>query len=147
MSLIIESRPFGKIEISEKQVITFPEGLLGFEDYTSFALIEENDETPFKWLQSLQEPDLAFVVIQPDLFLEEYKPMLTKEDLLEIDITDATDSLTFLIVTIPPKHPEEMTANLQGPVIINAKKKKAKQYISRNDSHVIRKRIIDAGAA
>lgn len=64
----IQSKPFGKIKVSERQLIKFPEGLLGFGGYKSFALIEEDEESVFKWLQSIDEVDLAFVVIPPSLF-------------------------------------------------------------------------------
>jgi flagellar assembly factor FliW len=78
MTKEIETKPFGKMQIDERQILNFPEGILGFEKYNEFALIEENQESPFKWLQSLNEIDLAFIVIQPDLFAPDYKPALAK---------------------------------------------------------------------
>ena len=142
MSKEIETRPFGKMQIDEKQILHFPEGLLGFEEYTNFALIEENDETPFKWLQSLDDKDLAFIVIQPALFAPEYKPLLDKEEISQIEISDINESLLMVIVTIP-QDPNMMTANLQGPILINPKIKKAKQFISRDEKHPVRKLILE----
>lgn len=142
MSKEIETRPFGKIQIDEKQILHFPEGLLGFEEYTNFALIEENDETPFKWLQSLDDKDLAFIVIQPAFFAPDYKPLLDKEEISQIEISDLNESLLMVIVTIP-QDPQMMTANLQGPILINPKIKKAKQFISRDEKHPVRKLILE----
>ncbi len=142
MSREIETRPFGKMQIEEKQILHFPEGLMGFEEFTNYALIEENDETPFKWLQSLDDKNLAFIVIEPFLFEPNYKPQLDKEEIAQIEISDISESLLMVIVTIP-QDPNMMTANLQGPILINPKIKKAKQYISRDEKHPVRKLILE----
>ena len=143
MTKEIETKPFGKMVIDERQILDFPDGILGFENYTQFALIEENQESPFKWLQSLTEIDLAFIVIQPDLFAPDYKPVLAKEDLDGIDLASLDEAVVMTIVTIPNDNPQKMTANLQGPVVINPKNGKAKQFISKNENHPVRKMILD----
>jgi flagellar assembly factor FliW len=145
MNKEIETRPFGKMQIDEKQILHFPEGLLGFEQYTNFALVEENEETPFKWLQSLDDKDLAFIVIQPVFFVQNYKPVLDKEELSQIEIEDLNETLLMVIVTIP-ENPELMTANLQGPILINPKNKIAKQFISRDETHPVRKLILETSS-
>lgn len=139
----IQTKPFGKMQIDERQILNFPEGILGFEKYTEFALIEENQESPFKWLQSLSEVDLAFIVIQPNLFAPDYKPALAQDDLEGIQLSDLDEAVVMTIVTIPNDNPQKMTANLQGPVIINPKNRKAKQFISKNENHPIRKLILE----
>ena len=143
MTKEIETKPFGKMQIDERQILNFPEGILGFEKYNEFALIEENQESPFKWLQSLNEIDLAFIVIQPDLFSPDYKPALGQEDLDLINLSSLEEALIMTIVTIPNDNPQMMTANLQGPVIINPKTRAAKQCISKNENHPLRKLILE----
>lgn len=143
MTKEIETKPFGKMVIDERQILDFPDGILGFENYTQFALIEENQESPFKWLQSLTELDLAFIVIQPDLFAPDYKPVLGQEDLDGIGLVSLDEAVVMTIVTIPNDNPQKMTANLQGPVVINPKNGKAKQFISKNENHPVRKMILD----
>ena len=143
MTKEIETKPFGKMVIDERQILDFPDGILGFENYTQFALIEENQESPFKWLQSLTELDLAFIVIQPDLFAPDYKPVLGQEDLDGIGLVSLDEAVVMTIVTIPNDNPQKMTANLQGPVVINQKNGKAKQFISKNENHPVRKMILD----
>lgn len=143
MTKEIETKPFGKMQIDERQILNFPEGILGFEKYNEFALIEENQESPFKWLQSLTEIDLAFIVIQPDLFAPDYKPALGQEDLDLINLSSVEEALVMTIVTIPNENPQMMTANLQGPVIINPKTRAAKQCISKNENHPLRKLILE----
>jgi flagellar assembly factor FliW len=137
------SKPFGKITIAPEQILSFPDGLLGFESYREFALIEETAESPFKWLQSVQEQSLAFIVIQPELFLDEYKPLIPEDELEEVGLHSPEDSLKFLIVTIPRENPQEMTANLQGPILINKKTRLARQFISRDDRHPVRYKMFE----
>ncbi|TGL60996.1 flagellar assembly protein FliW [Leptospira sarikeiensis] len=140
----IHSKPFGKIEISERQLVNFPEGLLGFGGYKKFALIEEDEESVFKWLQSIDEVDLAFVVIPPSLFKKEYKPLLSQEELSQIGLQDVSEALTLVIVTIPNDDPASMTANLQGPILINKKDLTGRQFVSRNEIHSVRERILES---
>ncbi|MCZ8238940.1 MAG: flagellar assembly protein FliW [Leptospiraceae bacterium] len=140
------TKPFGKIEIYPEQILNFEDGLLGFETYNKFALIEENEESPFKWLQSVQEQGLAFIVIQPYLFIDDYKPSIPNEELSEIGLEKFEEALVFVIVTIPLENPNEMTANLQGPILINKKNSKAKQFISRDDKHPVRYKMIEGQA-
>lgn len=143
MTKEIETKPFGKMVIDERQILDFPDGILGFENYTQFALIEENQDSPFKWLQSLTELDLAFILIQPDLFAPDYKPVLGKEELDGIQLASLEEAVVMTIVTIPNDNPQKMTANLQGPVVINPKNRKAKQFISKNENHPVRKMILE----
>ncbi|MDV6237704.1 flagellar assembly protein FliW [Leptospira ellisii] len=146
MGIEIQTKPFGKIQISEKQILAFPEGLLGFEDYKKFALIEEEEESVFKWLQSIEEVDLAFVVIPPSLFKKEYKPLIPEQELQTIGIGEIKESLTLVIVTIPGEDPASMTANMQGPILINKDTLLGKQFISRNEAHSVREKILESAA-
>lgn len=144
MSLKIHTKPFGTISVDPKQILKFPQGLLGFESFNEFALIEESAESPFKWLQSTQESGLAFILIQPEMFLNVYNPIISQEEVKDIGLSDLKDGIIFLIVTIPHDNPKGMTANLQGPILINAKDGLGKQCISRDENHPIRKSIIDS---
>ncbi|AXR60024.1 flagellar assembly protein FliW [Leptospira mayottensis] len=146
MGIEIQTKPFGKIQISEKQILSFPEGLLGFEDYKKFALIEEEEESVFKWLQSVEEVDLAFVVIPPSLFKKKYKPLIPEQELQGIGITEIEDGLMLVIVTVPGEDPALMTANMQGPILINKETLLGKQFISRNESHSVREKILASAA-
>ncbi|MCB1176752.1 MAG: flagellar assembly protein FliW [Leptospiraceae bacterium] len=140
----IDSKPFGKISIDESQILSFPAGILGFEDFTKFALIEEADDSVFKWLQSLDQVDLAFILIQPELFLSDYKPIIPKTELESIGLTSVDDSLKMVIVSIPGDDISSMTANLQGPIIINKSTHVGRQFISRDESHSVRKKILES---
>jgi len=141
-SRTLKTKVLGSGVIEPEQVLDFPEGLYGFREFTEFALLEENPENPFKWLQSTQEPGLAFIIIQPELIMTDYLPDIAREELASIDIASPDEALVFLIVTIPENQPEKMTANLQGPILINRETKKSRQAISMDESHVVRLSIL-----
>lgn len=138
----LKTKPFGEIEVDESQEITFPEGLFGFEQYKKFYLLE-NPDSPFLWLQSSEEPSLAFILIDPLQFKSDYKLEISEEDYKSIEIEDKEKELIDFVIVTVPRNPEKMTANLQGPVIINIKKKLGKQAISLREDYTVRCPIIE----
>lgn len=124
---------FGTIDISEKEIIKFPEGLYGFEKETEFVLLpfNPNVESPMEWMQSLKSSHLAFVVTDPFLYLPDYKLKLSEEDKKRVKLQGDDKFLTRAIVTIPENY-SEMTANLIAPLIINKGKGVAKQFVLTN---------------
>jgi flagellar assembly factor FliW len=135
-----KTKPFGEIEVDERQKISFPYGILGFENLRSFVLLDAT-QPPFYWLQSLEEPEVAFVLIDPTFFRPDYSPDLNPEDLEEIEITSLEDELVLAIVTIP-ENQELMTANLQGPIIVNKQSKLGRQCITANSRWLVRHYIL-----
>lgn len=143
MSITIKSKPYGEIEIDEKQVIDFYDGLLGFDYIKKFALIDVDEQkSPFKWLQAMDEPALAFVVIQPEDFMAEYKLVVSQSDLDAVEASEKESLVVLAIVTIP-ENPSDMTANLQGPIIVNPEKKLGRQAISLSDKYHVRHKILE----
>ena len=124
----VDTKAFGLIDVDEKLKIKFPQGLFGFEDYTDYVLLADEDHKPFYWLQSVNIKEIAFILIDPFLFRKDYEANITDEELAEIGITSPEDIVIYVIVTIPPDG-TPMTANLQGPIIINNKSAAAKQAI------------------
>jgi len=124
----VNTKAFGLIDVDEKLKLKVPQGLFGFEDYVEFVLLADEEHKPFYWLQSLDEKEIAFVLIDPFLFRKDYEANITDEELAEIGIVSAEDVVIYVIVTIPPDG-SPMTANLQGPIVINDKKMTAKQAI------------------
>ncbi|MCX7788605.1 MAG: flagellar assembly protein FliW [Spirochaetes bacterium] len=141
----IVTKAYGPLEIDERQVIQFPYGLIGFEQFKVFALLDASQQ-PFYWLQSLDVPEIAFVLINPLVFRPDYTPDVAEEDLEDLQLEKPDDLLVFCIVTIP-ENQNRMTANLQGPVLINRKKKIGRQSISLNPSWKVKHVILDELAA
>jgi len=138
----IKTKPFGEIEVDEEQEITFAEGLFGFEKYKKYYLLE-NKNSPFLWLQSSEEPSLAFILIDPNQFKNDYELKISEDDYKSINIKDKkNDMIDFVIVTVP-NNPKKMTANLQGPIIINVKEKIGKQAISLIEDYTVRCPLLD----
>lgn len=127
----VKTKANGIVNVAEKQLVTFPEGLLGFEKYTKFALIDSEYE-PFIWLQSTEESNLAFLMIDPFLICSDYEADIDDSALRNIGVDSAEDIIIMTLVTIP-KDGSAITANFLGPVVINKKNRKCLQVIL-NDS-------------
>ncbi|HNW29715.1 MAG TPA: flagellar assembly protein FliW [Spirochaetota bacterium] len=143
MGIKIKTRPFGEIEVREQQIIDFPDGILGFDDVRKFVLLDAHDEnSPLKWLQAFDEPDLAFVIIRPVDFMREYELVVSMNDIEAVGAETAENLIVFAIVTIPT-NPSDMTANLQGPIIVNPEKRLGRQAISLSDRYSVRHKILE----
>ena len=139
------TKPYGEIEVDERQVLTFPNGLLGFEGQRRWALIDST-QAPFLWLQSLEDPNLAFVLLTPDFFRPDYALDLSEMDRECLANPDDDDLLVFAICTIPEDQ-SRMTANLQGPVVINRKAGLGRQTIQASPQWKVRHLILEELAA
>ena len=123
----IETKTMGAVEITDAQIITMPDGFYGFEHYTSFALLD-SEQPPFFWMQSIEDKNLAFIVIDPFLFRPDYELDIDDNTLSKIDAKSPENILVFALVTIPVDG-KPITANLQGPLVINKENKKGLQVI------------------
>ena len=113
----VRTKAYGEIEVEDKQLVQFPRGLFGFEELRDFVILDATQQ-PFYWLQSVDRVEVAFVLIDPMFFRRDYSPGVDPAELEEIGIDSPEDMLVFSIVTIPPSA-QRMTANLQGPLILN----------------------------
>ena len=141
MTMKIRSKAYGDMEISDRQRIIFPRGIFGFEELREFALLD-SAQPPFYWLQSLQRVEIAFVLIDPRFFRPDYAPDVDSAELEEIEIKTPEDMLLFAIVTIP-EDSSRMTANLQGPLLINRRTSVGRQSISTNPQWGVRHIILE----
>jgi len=140
----VETKAFGPIEVDERQKIHFPSGILGFEDLKDYALMDA-PQAPFYWLQSLEMPEIAFVLIDPQVFRPDYRLEVDPAEMEEIGLDDGSaergEILVFAIITIP-EEASQMTANLQGPIIINKDEKIGRQAISTNPRWQVRHGVL-----
>jgi flagellar assembly factor FliW len=102
--------------------------ILGFEDLRDFVLLTGETDAPFWWLQSIQEPAVAFVVTDPYFVKPDYKPLISRDDCDFLDIAKEEDIALLAIITIRT-NPKQITANLKAPILINAATRKANQII------------------
>jgi flagellar assembly factor FliW len=118
---------FGEIDIDESKIIDMRGGILGFEHLKKYV-IHTDDNNPFWWFQSLDDGAIAFVVINPYSAKADYEPMISDNDVKLLEIEGAEDVVLLAILTIR-QNPFSVSMNLRAPIVINAKKKIAKQIV------------------
>jgi flagellar assembly factor FliW len=118
------------LEVKPDNIVHLPLGLLGFEDHKQYVLLAQAEETPFLWLQMLEAPHQAFLVIPPTHVSADYQPELGQEDVEFLGLEDPEDAWVLNIVTLRPSG--EATVNLKGPIVLNRKTLKGKQVIPLN---------------
>jgi flagellar assembly factor FliW len=123
----VVTKAYGLIDVDERQKITFSAGLLGFESCKNYVLLDA-ERQPFYWLQSVDLEQVAFILVNPFLFRPDYELDISDEELGEIDISSPEKALIFSIVTIPAGG-GPMTANLQGPLVINRELRLGRQAV------------------
>jgi flagellar assembly factor FliW len=138
--MTIHTSRFGIISITADDIINFPEGLLGFNELHRFVLLDDPADEIFAWLQSCEEPGIAFPLLEPELFAANYKVQLTKHDLEILGLKTQDGVRTFSIITIP-NDPTMMTANLKAPIVINVATRMARQCVLQDNSLAIREAI------
>jgi flagellar assembly factor FliW len=126
-SVKIATKAYGLIDVDERQRISFPLGLLGFEPLKEYVLLDA-ERQPFYWLQSLDVEQIAFILINPFLFRPDYELDINDEELQDIGLSGPEKALIFAVVTIPSDG-GPMTANLQGPLVINRDTRTGKQAV------------------
>ncbi len=129
------TRLFGEIEIDESKIITFEDGIIGFPDMKKFTLIfdEEKEGRPsISWLQSMDEPEIAFPVMDPLFVCETYNPSVEEELLKNLGIIKE-DNLYVLVTVTVPQNIKELAVNLKAPIVINTDTRKASQIIVEDD--------------
>ena len=129
------TRLFGEIEIDESKIITFEDGIIGFPDMKKFTLIfdEEKEGRPsISWLQSMDEPEIAFPVMDPLFVCDTYNPSV-EEELLKNLGTIKEDNLYVLVTVTVPQNIKELAVNLKAPIVINTDTRKASQIIVEDD--------------
>lgn len=144
--MLVKTRYFGEIDLDEEKVITFENGLAGFEQYTKYTILYDSEKEvrpAISWLQSLEEKDLAFPVIDPITVKEDYNPIISEELIAPLGELNDENLVVLLVLTVP-SDVKNVTANLKAPLIINADTKKGLQFVVENADYEIRYRVYDA---
>ena len=138
--MIIQTKAFGQVEITDDKIITFPGGIIGFPDMKRFTLLHDEERGVYagiRWLQSLDEPGFAMTVLDPLIVKEDYNPEI--DDELLAGIGEVTlDNLLVLVTVRVPSDLKQMSVNLQGPIIINVEERRACQIIVDADTYPVR---------
>lgn len=138
----VKTSRFGEIEVKKADVIELPSGLIGFPELKEFVLLDHDKDSPFKWLQSLDDGSIAFVLINPLLFKADYEVEVTEAEVSDLSLENEDDAVISVIVTMPT-NPQQMTANLKAPLIFNLKNRLGKQIILNANIYTPRHNIME----
>lgn len=142
--MVVKTKLFGEIDLADDKVLTFEQGLIGFESLKKFGILYdlESGNKRVSWLQSLDEPMLAFPIIDPFLVKEDYNPQISDASLALLGEV-IEENLSVLVTLTVPKEVEKMSCNLRAPLIINTETRKGAQIITENQEYPIKFFIYD----
>ncbi|NLH49777.1 MAG: flagellar assembly protein FliW [Myxococcales bacterium] len=127
-NIVVESTRFGRLEVHSDKVIHLLGGLLGFPKSQRFVMLDHDKDSPFKWLQSMDEPFLAVPVTDPKVFFPDYHIRIKRDELATLRVTSAEELVVMVVLSLRTD-PADMTANLKGPIIIHAQKLIGRQVV------------------
>jgi flagellar assembly factor FliW len=130
----VHTRQFGELDINEQEIITFPQGIPGFEDYQRYTFIQSEESLPFVFLQSADNGELCLILTNPFPFMPEYDFKLSPSAQKELDIQEASDVTVWSVVSIREQL-SQATLNLLAPIIVNVRNRQARQVILHNTDY------------
>jgi len=139
----VQTTRFGTVEVDAERVITFDTGLLGFADFQRYVLLQPDDDAVFFWLQSCDDPALAFVVTDPALWVADFEATIRREQMEELGLENIEDAQVFVIVN---RYDRSLTANLQGPIVVNSVSRRAVQLVLADRRWTTRHEIVQLEA-
>ena len=145
--MLVKTRFFGEVDIEDEKILTFDNGIMGFEDMKRWTLIydiEKGSEGPISWFQSLDMAELALPVINPYTVTAVDEPVVEDELLKPLGEFKDEELVTFLTITIPSEDPSKTTANFRAPILINPVNRKGIQVIVNNEDYPIKFSIYES---
>lgn len=143
-TMSIQSARFGTLEVDEKDILRFPKGLPGFSEEKEFAFLPYGSNSPFAFLQSIADPNLTFLIVEPFAFFTDYQFEIDDKLAQDLGMSDKLPPQVFCIVTVPEKL-DDMTANLLAPIVVNWKDRLAMQVVLEKMSYTTRHRLFPQG--
>lgn len=136
--MLVNTKFFGEIEIDEKSILNFEEGIPGLEDNHRFVMLDVDSKTSIKCLQSIDNSTLCLIITSPWDYFHDYEIELYDDDIEKLGIKSENDVVVYNVLTV---HDEKMTVNLVAPIVINIDNNKAKQIVFSNLKYNIRQEI------
>lgn len=137
----INTRRFGELEVEEQDIIKFADGLPAFEDEHEFVVLPYEEGTPYMFLQSMNTPELAFLMTDPFVFFPDYTFELDDANMDKLGVEDMEDILVCTLISIPAGGIANMTTNLLAPVVINRHTKEARQVVLEKTQYTTKHRL------
>ncbi|MGN0940247.1 MAG: flagellar assembly protein FliW [Selenomonadaceae bacterium] len=137
----IQTVRFGEIDVDEKNIIHFADGMPAFETEHDYVIIPFDEGSPYVFLQSVKTPELAFLITMPFIFFPDYEFKLEEDVMAKLDVKTVDDMLVYVIITVPDGNIKDMTANLMAPVVINKNTNEARQVVLDNSRYTTKHRL------
>lgn len=144
--MLVKTKYFGEIDLSEDKILEFENGIMGFEQYRKYTILYDNEEEKkgtIMWFQSVEEPALALPVINPLYIKKDYNPEVSEELLQPLGEINEENLCILLILTVP-RNVKHTTANLKAPLIVNAETRKGCQAIAENADYEVKYNVYEA---
>lgn len=143
----INTAKFGELEVNKDSIFDFVTPIIGFKDLKKYAIIDYKPDSPFKWLQSMEDMELAFPVTLCSFFGIDYQFDIPDEEAKTLGIESADDIFVCNIANIPSSNPQAATINMLAPIVVNIVNKKAMQIILKNTDFEVRHRLFNDESA
>ncbi|NMB34484.1 MAG: flagellar assembly protein FliW [Clostridium sp.] len=141
--MLLKTKHFAEIEIDEEKIIHFDEGILGFEGVKRYAVLYEGCEnSPFRWLQGVDDGQLAFAVADPFMIFDDYDIELPDEAVKALEIQNPQEVMLLSILVVP-EDISQISINLKAPVVINTKNRQGMQVVLDTDRYSVRHYIVE----
>jgi flagellar assembly factor FliW len=124
---------FGEVEYDPNNLLLLPAGLIGFPTLQSFIVMPNKKDGPLFWIQSVDDPDIAFVLTDPTNFFLGYKVTPDNAERNSLQISQEDECYILTVVTVPPD--QKITLNLAAPILFAPKTNRAIQIILENTEY------------
>ncbi|MFN8224940.1 MAG: flagellar assembly protein FliW [Gaiellales bacterium] len=138
--MLLESTRFGEIEVDDTDVLTLPDGLIGLPG-TTYTLLTIGEDSPFRWLHSVDDPELALPVSSPWSFFSDYEVRVPDDDVASLGLEDA-GAAEILCVVRAAEELENFTINLAAPIVIHRGRGVARQVINEVIGYDVRQPLL-----
>jgi flagellar assembly factor FliW len=135
--MLVASDRFGELEVDTTRILSFPEGILGFPQAKRFALVDSTDTGTYFWLQSLDDPALAFLAVVPWAFFPDYQIDLPPNEESALGLGSEADVMVLCLLTVV-REQNLITANLLGPLIVNTETRVGRQIVLADSGYPVR---------
>jgi flagellar assembly factor FliW len=127
---------------SDAAIIFFPEGIIGFNEYKEFTIVQDKSKEPFFWMEAIRDNSLSFIIIDPKEFHREYNPILSAADKMALTVNDLSDCSIYALVCVP-KDSDEISANLLAPIIVNKNSSIGRQVVLHEQDYSVQHLILE----
>jgi len=138
-AVLIDSVRLGHLEMDEASIIEVPAGIMGFPDLHRYAVVAADDDGIYSWLQSVEDPSLAFLTVVPALFFPTYAPVIPDDDCRSLGLRSPEDAQLLCLVTVAAG---SVSANLLGPIVLNVATRTARQVVVADPRLTTREAIV-----